>query len=54
MKWLFGKTMIGAFVGAATVLMQYGISVQGITGAVAVILTAAGVRSAIAKNGNNE
>lgn len=49
MKWLFGKTMLGAAIGAATLLFTHGVSPDTIGTAVSILLTAAGVRHAVDK-----
>lgn len=47
MKWLFGKTMLGAVLGAAVLVFQQGVSVESVTAALALLLTAAGLRHAV-------
>lgn len=53
MKWLFSKTMLGALIGAVVHVVSHGPNVESIATGVSVVLTAAGVRHAIEKNGVN-
>ena len=51
MKWWKSKTLIGAILGAASLVVPNPKSVEVWSQAAAIIISAVGVRQAIAKNG---
>jgi len=53
MKWLFGKTMLSALIGAVLNITSHGLNIETITGSIALVLGAAGVRHALEKNNPN-